>query len=461
MISQALARAVLTEALGTGGDFSELFLEDTESGTIEMLDSGVENAVYARRSGAGVRVFSGLASAYAHTADLSEKALLATARAAAAALSGAKSAAAAVFSPTPDGAAPRIPFSSIDNAARIRLLRDGSAAAKAYSPEVTKVSAVYKDIDRRILVANSEGVFAGDRQCRTRIAFEAVASDGKSSQTGFNGPGRGMGFEAYELIDAAEAGREAARVAVTMLHAPECPAGVMPVVLSGGFGGVIFHEACGHSLEATAVAKGNSEFSGKMGERIANERVTAVDDATIPGAWGSYRMDDEGNPGRRTVLIEKGILRSYLVDRFGARRMGVPPTGCARRQDYGFAPTSRMSNTFIQAGEDDEDEMLRTMGDGLYARTMGGGSVNPITGEFNFSVAEGYWVKNGALHTPVRGAALIGKGGEILLNIDRVGSRMWLAEGMCGSQSGSVPVTVGQPQLRVSRITVGGKGGSL
>ncbi len=461
MITQALASAVLAAALETGGDFSELFLEDTESNTVSMMGGKVENAAYSRRHGAGIRVLKGTRCAYAHTADTSEQALLATARAAAAAIAGEERSAVMAFSPADYRKAPLLPACRVDNARRIAWLREASAAARDFSPEITQTIAGLADVDQRVLVANSQGVFAWDRRPRTRITVQAVASDGGQAQTGRRSPGRGCGYELFDSVDPAELGLQAAKSAVTMLHAADCPAGVFPVVIDGGFGGVIFHEACGHSLEATSVSRGNSVFCGKLGQQIAAPCVTAIDDGTMPGEWGTVGMDDEGTPSRRRVLIENGILKSYMVDLLGSRRMGLEPTASSRRQDYTFAPTSRMTNTFIAPGKDDAEEMIRTMGDGLFAASMGGGSVNPLTGEFNFAVDEGYWVKDGRILCPVRGATLIGKGHEVLLNIDRVGPHMWMAPGMCGSMSGSVPTNVGQPRIRVSNITVGGKGGAL
>ncbi|NCB30922.1 MAG: TldD/PmbA family protein [Clostridia bacterium] len=462
MIERALAQRVLEAALETGGDFSELFMEDTESRTISMLNGTVEDAAYRRKHGAGVRVLLGERSAYAYTADTGEAALLETARAAGAILTGRAGARLQPFGhPKPAAYAPRIPFDGIDNARRIALLQRGTRAAQAVSTEISQVSAGYGDVDQRIFVCNSEGTWAEDRRPRTRLSFDAVASAGGEYQTGAERPAAGKGFEAYECIDPEEAGRQAAQTAVTMLHAPQCPAGFLPVAIDGGFGGVILHEACVHSLEATAVAKGNSEFCGKLGQKIASEKVTAVDDGTLAGEWGGIRVDDEGNPSQRNVLIEKGILKSYLVDILGSRIMGHPVTGSARRESYQYAPTSRMTNTFFAPGEDDEEEMIATMGEGLFARRMGGGSVNPLTGEFNFAVLEGYWVRDGKILTPVRGASLIGRGAETLLAIDRVGRRMWMGYGMCGSKSGSVPTNVGQPRIRVSGMTIGGKGGKL
>jgi TldD protein len=223
------------------------------------------------------------------------------------------------------------------------------------------------------------------------------------------------------------------------------------------FGGVIFHEACGHALEATAVAKGNSVFAGKLGQKIASGKVTAIDDGTVPNLWGSLNIDDEGIPTRRKVLIENGILKGYMIDKLNGRRMNLEPTGSSRRQSYKYAPTSRMTNTFIAPGEDSNEAIIASIDNGLYAKKMGGGSVNHVTGEFNFIVAEGYLVKNGIIDKPVRGATLIGKGDEVLMNIDMVGKDMQQGQGMCGSSSGSIPTNVGQPMIRVSEITVGGR----
>ena len=224
-----------------------------------------------------------------------------------------------------------------------------------------------------------------------------------------------------------------------------------------GFGGVIFHEACGHSLEATSVGIGASQMAGKLGQQIANEKVTAIDDGTIVGAWGSYNIDDEGNPAARNVLIEKGVLKGYMIDRLGSRRMGMPVTGSSRREDYTYEPTSRMTNTFIDNGPDKNEDIIASIEYGLYARSMGGGSVNPLTGAFNFAVNEGYIVRNGKICEPVRGASLIGTGSQILQDIDMVGQNLATGQGMCGSSSGSVPTDVGQPLIRVRTITVGGR----
>ena len=346
----------------------------------------------------------------------------------------------------------------MDAQKRAGVLRAVDKAARDVSASIVQVSAGLLSREQHVLIANSEGLYTGDTRVYTRLLCSAVASDGKENQTGTRNPGALMGFELFDgRVDPAQTGREAAQAAATMLTAPYCAAGEMPVVIAGGFGGVIFHEACGHALEATSVAPGTSVFAGKLGQQIAAPCVTAIDDGTMPNEWGSENIDDEGTPTTRLVLIENGILRSYMVDRLNGLKMGMAPTGSARRENYTFAPTSRMRNTFIAPGSDDEDEMIRTMGDGLYAAQMGGGSVNTATGEFNFAVQEGYLVRDGKIASPVRGASLIGKGEQILMRIDRVGRHMTMGQGMCGSLSGSVPTNVGQPTIRVSSLTVGGK----
>lgn len=235
----------------------------------------------------------------------------------------------------------------------------------------------------------------------------------------------------------------------------------MDVVMGNGFGGVIFHESCGHALEASAVSIGLSVFANKKGQQIASELVSAVDDGTIEGGWGSGNIDDEGNPTQRNLLIKNGVLNSYLVDDFNGRRMNEKGNGATRRESYAFEPTSRMSNTFILAGKSTPEEIIRATKFGLYAKSMGGGSVNPATGEFNFAVIEGYMIEDGKVTYPVKGATLIGSGKEVLMNIDMVGNDLLRAQGMCGAASGSIPADVGQPTIRVKDITVGGSGGAI
>ena len=447
MISSSVCEHVLARALSRGGTFAEIFIEDSRNFSMSLRDSRIENAALSRPYGAGVRVYDGLRSIYVYTCDVSETGLLRAADRAAAAVTDTPKSVGDIRlaeRTNPDIHPVKTPFLSVEASRRAEILRKADKAARAVSPSIVQVSAGLLSREQHVLIANSEGLYTGDTRVYTRLLCSAVASDGKENQTGTRNPGALMGFELFDgRVDPEKTGRDAAQSAVTMLTAPYCAAGEMPVVIAGGFGGVIFHEACGHALEATSVAPGMSVFAGKLGQQIAAPCVTAI--------------DDEGTPTTRLVLIENGILRNYMVDRLNGRKMGMAPTGSARRENYTYAPTSRMRNTFIAPGHDDEEEMIRTMGDGLYAAQMGGGSVNPATGEFNFAVQEGYLVRDGKIVSPVRGASLIGKGDQILMRIDRVGQHMTMGQGMCGSLSGSVPTNVGQPTIRVSSLTVGGK----
>ena len=460
MIARDICQRVLQQAVSTGADYAELFAEHSDERAITMLDSKVNAIRSSVIAGAAVRVYKGLRSVMATTVDTSEAGLLRCARQAAEALGQGKAELDIVLRERLYGDIHPVKVvpGSVSNAEKIRVLKDGYFAAREYSDEIKQVTGNLIDIDHKILVANTEGTYARDRQIRTRMAISAVAEVNGETQTGVCSPGRRMGMEMFDgLIDPRAVGVHAARQAVTMAGAGYCPAGVMPVAIGNGFGGVIFHEACGHSLEASAVAYGQSQFAGKLGERIANEKVTAIDDGTIPNAWGSINFDDEGTPSRKNVLIEKGVLKSYMIDKFNGRRMGMASTGSARRQSYAYTPTSRMTNTYIADGEDSNDDIIASMDYGLFAREMGGGSVNPTTGEFNFAVNEGYMVRGGRICEPVRGASLVGKGSEVIMNIDMVGTDLDMGQGMCGSSSGSVPTNVGQPLIRVSSITVGGR----
>jgi TldD protein len=424
-----------------------------------MLSGRIESVNSRRLHGAGVRVFSGVRGSYVYTNDTSREGLLSCARRAASAVQAQEKTESAplMWQETPNIHSIREMPDTVKTARKAEKLRMAGAVLKEYD-EINQASVGYMDSVQRVWIANSEGLFTGDTRVYTRFFVNAIASNGTENQTGSCSPGAMQGFEAFDdRIDPEKAAREAARQAVLMLHAPLCPSGVMPVVIDNGFGGVIFHEACGHSLEATSVAVGSSEFTGRLGEKIAADCVTAIDDGTLPNEWGSLNIDDEGTPTTRLVLIENGILKNYMIDKLNARRMHMPITGSGRRQGYMYAPTSRMRNTFIAAGNDSNEEMISTMGDGLYAAKLGGGSVEPTTGKFNFAVLEAYLVKDGKIAHPVRGASLIGRGSEILLKIDRVGKDMQMGQGMCGSLSGSIPTNVGQPMIRVSSMTVGGR----
>ena len=461
MLSERSIIEVLSAALATGGDFAEIFAEDTSATFISMINGKVEEGVSGRDYGVGIRIFQGTRSVYAYTNDLSLENLKRVAKEAAAALPGSSPVETLVLErcTVPNAHVVRIKPDQVPQLRKVEVMREAHAGALSCGPLISQVTVNYVDRDQKVLVATSEGLLTEDRRVRPRLAVQAVATKGGEKQSGFYGPGRHMGFEMFELIDPRRAGERAGRIAVTMINADYAPSGRYPVVIHNEFGGVIFHEACGHGLEATSVAKGTSVFAGKIGQQVASELVTAIDDGSIPNAWGSQNIDDEGTPTRRNVLIENGILKGYMVDKLNGRRMGMEPTGNARRQSYRFSPTSRMTNTFIDAGRSTVDDIIRSTEKGLFAKSMGGGSVNPATGEFNFAVMEGYLIENGEITKPVRGATLIGRGSEILKKIDMVADNLARGQGMCGSISGSIPADVGQPTIRVSEITVGGRKG--
>lgn len=459
MISKEICERVLQKAASTGADYAELFAENTLDHAVNLVGGKVDSVHDAQIAGAAVRVFQGLRSVMATTVDTSEAGLLRCAQRAAEALAEGKAEVSITLRERLFGDVHpvRIVPATVPNGDKVALLKAGCAAASEYDKAVVQTTGTLLDVDHRILIATSEGLYAQDRQIRTRMMVNAVAEVNGETQTGGCRPGARRGMELFDTVDPAAVGREAARQAVTMAGAGYCPAGVMPVAIGNGFGGVIFHEACGHSLEASSVAYGNSQFCGKLGQKVAHEKVTAIDDGTLPNEWGSINIDDEGTPSQRNVLIENGVLKTYMIDKFNGRRMGLPSTGSARRQSFSYVPTSRMTNTFIAPGTDQDEDIIASIEYGLYAKEMGGGSVNPVTGEFNFAVNEGYLIRGGKICEPVRGASLVGKGSEVIQKIDMVGADLRCGQGMCGSSSGSIPTNVGQPLIRVSSITVGGR----
>ncbi|HBJ1651065.1 UNVERIFIED_ORG: peptidase C69 [Clostridium botulinum] len=460
MLEKSIVSQVLARCLITGGDFAEIFEDDSVNNSISLIDGKVEDAIGGRNYGIGIRIFKGLKSVYAYTNNNSLDSLLETAYRAALALGNANEEEKnIILNEKKIQTIHPIMFypKDVNYNKKIDILKLAYNSAKNYNSEISQVITSYGDKEQNILIANSDGLYIEDKRIRTRLGINAIASKGSENQTGFEGPGRHMGIEMFESIDPEYHGMEAARIAHTMLHAKNCPAGNMEVAIDNGFGGVIFHEACGHALEASSVAKGNSVFANKLGEQIASTKVTAIDDGTIANAWGSLNIDDEGNKTQKNILIENGILKGYMIDKLNGRRMNMKPTGSSRRQSYKYQPTSRMTNTYIANGMDNPEDIIKSISDGLYAKKLGGGSVNPVTGEFNFAVQEGYLVKNGVIKEPVRGASLIGKGSEVLMDIDMVGNNLELAQGMCGSSSGSIPTNVGQPMIRVKKMTVGGR----
>lgn len=459
MVNRELLESVLEKSLSTGGDFAEIFVEDRWDNGITLISGKVENVSSGRDFGVGIRVIKDLFDIYAYTNDASETSLMTLAHEVASALQGkAKIRDVKLESEIIKNINEiKLMPNSVGKEKKISYMKIAERYAKDYSPLISQVKVSYSDYTQNILIANSEGKIIEDQRVRTRMTVQAVAEKDGDMQTGHVAPGAAKGFEFIEGLNIKEVAEEAARIAVTMVEADLCPSGQMPVVIDNGFGGVIFHEACGHGLEATSVAKGTSVFTGKIGQLVANPKVTAIDDGTMPSEWGTLSVDDEGRVPQRKILIENGILKGYMVDILGAKRMKSESTGSGRRQSYAYPPTSRMTNTFIAPGEDKFEDMVASIERGLYAKYMGGGSVNTATGDFNFAVMEAYLIEDGKITKPVKGATLIGNGPKVLMEIDMVGDNFSQAQGMCGSVSGTIPTNVGQPAIRVRNITVGGR----
>ena len=463
MISKSLAIKVLNVGLSTGADFAEIYLEETNTTSIDMDNGEVKTINSGISYGAGIRLLKQFQSVYGYTNDISPKGLTKLASSLAASFSSERIKTVEKIEKVRVKKHHRslTPLCDVSKERKIELMKEAYEACSSYSPLIVRTQVLFSDNTKKVTIFNSEQKEFHDERGRGRIYITALASkDGKIETSGV-GPGAQKGLEFFtDDIQIKEIAKETAKTALVMLDADECPSGKMTVVIGNGFGGVIFHEACGHGLEASAVSKNLSVFSNKLGQKIASDIVTAVDDGTIENGWGSGNIDDEGNPTQRNVLIENGILKSYLVDSFHGRRMNIPGNGATRRESYQYEPTSRMSNTFICNGKSTPEEIIKATEHGLYAKSLGGGSVNPTTGDFNFAVTEGYLIENGEITKPVKGTTLIGNGADILLQIDMVGNDLERAQGMCGAASGSIPADVGQPTIRVKEITVGGRGGA-
>ncbi len=454
MIKETTAEKILDYILSHGGDFGEVFYEDTSFTKLRMTGKEIETVSAGNETGTGIRIFQNGASLYFYTEGGEEETLF------------------RLLKENWKGGKPQVGtfgFASQgrkyygDQDLRQAGLPEKAALAErcnlaglSVSDRISRMSTLYTDMDQQVFIANTEGLCAQDRRNKTRLYIAATAKDGGSTGNSYIGPGAMRGFEYYEMIRPEDWAKKAAEGALNMLHAAPCPTGRMPVVIANGFGGLFFHEACGHSLEASAVADGASEFSGLLGQRVATDKVTLIDDGSMEGEWGSLHMDDEGNLTRRNVLIEKGILKGYMVDRFNGMKLGMEPTGSARRQNYRFMPTSRMTNTYIAPGEDSLEDMIASVERGIYVKSINAGSVNPETGAFNFNTAETYLIENGRIVKPVHGATLIGTGGDILKRVEMVGSDFELRQGFCYAASGAVYIGAGQPSVKISEMTVGG-----
>ena len=460
-INETLAKEILEVALSTGGDFAEVYMEKTTNEVLRLHSGKLSTANVSKVKGAAIRIIKGELEVNSSITDCTYENLLKAAKTLAGSFNDKKH---VEVQPFVEKKVELVVYPKNvrgnDISREVNLLKTASDTIYAYSKEIVQVICNLTKTEKRIFVFASDSTWQTDYRCNTRLSCQAVASDGKEMETGFDSFGRNQGMEMFDDFDVVPFAKQVAHDAVEMLHAEPMQGGEMPVVINNGFGGVILHEACVHGLEATSVAKGMSVFCNKLGQKVASDIVNAVDDGTNLNAWGSINVDDEGTPSKCNVLIENGILKSYLVDKRNSKKMNHPITGSSRRESYKYQTTSRMTNTYFLNGKSTFDEIIKSTEKGLFAEKMGGGSVNPATGEFNFAVQVGYMIENGKITKPVKGATLVGSGKDVLLHIDMIGDNLSCGYGMCGSMSGSVPTIVGQPTIRVSKMTVGGKGGN-
>ena len=454
------AERALRTALSRGGDFAELFWERHETLQLVLDDGKIEDAIAGVDQGAGVRVVVGERTAYANgnVTDVDDVLALAG-RAAASVESGDDLHDTTPLAPD-DPSRPHtvvIDPRSVPVERKVALLRTANEVARAVDPCVSQVTVTYAESVQDVLVANSDGTYRADTRVRLNFALNVVAKQADVLESGFEAVRGTRGFEMLDDEIVSEVARIAAGRAVLNVGAEPAPAGTYTVVLSSEAGGTLIHESVGHGLEADLNLKGLSVYSGRIGEKVASELITVVDDGRDPGQRGTAAMDDEGTPTRRTVLIEKGVLKTYLSDRKHAEKLGIERSGNARRESFRYLPICRMTNTMIERGESDPDEILRSVSDGIFVKKMGGGQVDVVSGNFAFEITECYRIKDGKLARPLRGATLVGQGPKLMSEIDMVGWDLGYSTGTCGKDGQGAPVADAQPTLRIPSVVVGGK----
>ena len=460
LADSSLLNRVLARALAKGGDFAEIYLENRISRGIVMEESRFKSAVTSLSRGAGVRVMAGEKTGYATSDETDEASLLRAAEVASAVASQGGSGQAIPIRRDKRASyiTVRLPLQEVADEKRLDILRRADQAARDYDPRIRTSFITYSDEVRGRTIANSEGLLLSDELPLLFFIVETLGVEGDRRHLGRERVSRHSGFEMFEAVTPEEAARAAARESVAMLAAEECPAGIMDVVIQNGWGGVLVHEAVGHPLEADNIARKVGAFTGKLGQKVASEVFTMVDDGTLPNARGTTNFDDEGTPGQRNVLIRNGVLEKYLTDILSAKQLGLPRTGNGRRESFRFMPIPRMTNTFIENGKDNAADILASTAQGLYVQSLSGGSVNPITGVFNFTCRESYLIENGRKTKPVRGATLIGSCLDIIQKTDAVGNDLAFGSGICGKGQ-NAEVDAGQPTVRIRGINVGGSRG--
>jgi len=454
-LDQAVAERALRRALANGGRFAEVFAERRRGQTLAIDEGRIESVQSGAEEGAGVRVVDGNTTYFAHVDGLDPADVERAADEAAAALRAERT------EPRPLQVREATPLpierqpEDVPAERKAELLRELDERARAKGGEIAQLNASYGEARREVTIANSDGLFTGDDRTRVRIGVQAVARRDATVETGAETLGAHRGFELLE-DEPGQIAEQAAAKALTLLDAVPAPSGSMPVVVGGGFGGVLFHEMTGHGLEADHIQKGASVYVGKLGDRVAEPLLNAYDDGRLPGEWGSDAIDDEGQPTQKTQVIEDGRLTSYLYDRLTAERDGVASTGNGRRESFRDLPIPRMTNTYIAPGDATPEAMIAEVERGFYAVSFGGGQVDPATGDFVFGVSEGYLIENGRVTSPCRGATLIGNCLDALAAIDAVGDDFFMKTGICGKGGQKVPVGTGQGHVRVRAMTVGG-----
>ncbi|MCC6501510.1 MAG: TldD/PmbA family protein [Deltaproteobacteria bacterium] len=450
---------ILKAALANGGEYADIYLEDTANTSIVAEENRIEKIITGRDRGAGVRVIANLKTYYAYTNDITEKGLLEVASAVASGVKGSHSQSSIGL--LKKQVAPGFDIKELAHKAalkdKVSLVNRANSTAWAFDKRVRQARVMYGDAFRKITLVNSLGDFVEEDRCALLLVCNVVSAEGDSIQTGYEPIGGIMGLEAFKETTPESIAETAARRAIMMLSARRAPGGKMPVVLSSDAGGTMIHEAVGHGLEADLAFQKLSVYSGKIGQQVASKLVTVIDDATIPHKRGSFFFDDEGTPGERTVLVENGILKGYMCDRLNAMKSGSKSTGNGRRESYHHRPIPRMTNTIIAPGKESPEAIIKSLDKGLFVKKMGGGQVNTVNGDFVFEVTEGYLIENGKIGEPVKGATLTGNGPDILMKIDMVGTDLGYSIGTCGKDSQGVPVSDAQPTLRIPEITVGGE----
>ena len=447
----------LNLAMSTGADFAEAYYETNSSKVYCLLDSKLDRIDSNNSKGLGIRITKGKESYYASTNSFTDENI--------------KNTITSILKNIPKGKfknilltelvdktqKAKIPHNTYPISKKKELLSKIDKVARNHSKLITQVSASIIEEDKEFILANSTGKYIKANSTHTRVITGIYAEKNGEKQRETTDIAGGVGYELLDNYNLEEEILKTAKTAVEKLSAVDFKGGELPVVIAPGFGAVIFHEACGHGLEATAVAPHLSVFSDDLGKKVASSKVTLIDDGTIENAWGSSIVDDEGNPTKKNILIEKGILKNYLVDEFNSKEMNLPANGCGRRQNYKYATTSRMSNTYLEKGKDKIEDMIKSIKLGVYCEKLSGGSVNPATGDFNFAVDTARLIKDGKIDKLLKGITLIGNSKEILKNVEMVSDDLKISAGYCGSKSGMIPVTIGQPTIKVSKILVGGK----